>query len=69
MDIQPYLYGKESGNQCAYRLNCTLCKSSEISKNTDDIEAIKKELEVWKARKEKEESLERNKTNSSIFNF
>lgn len=43
--------------------------TEQITKNTDDIESIKKELEelkAWKARKELEESLKRNESSYSF---
>lgn len=47
--------------------------TEQVTKNTDDIEEMKRELQElkeWKAKKEKEESLKRNKVdNAGKFNF
>jgi DNA-binding transcriptional regulator GbsR (MarR family) len=130
MDIQPFLYGKESGTgRCSFsnaelsrrtgwtvasikKYNTILIEKNflteestnetdaagltiiqknfnltglqqaalwvkavteQVSKNTDDIEDMKRELEelkAWKARKEREESLERNRyTEPGKYNF
>lgn len=46
--------------------------TDQVTKNTDDIEAMKRELEelkAWKLKKEKEDALNRNSTSDAKFDF